>query len=36
MLTFENIKESTDWDVILVSSHYRLLYSLYIIEFLMN
>ncbi|CAD8206268.1 unnamed protein product [Paramecium pentaurelia] len=36
MLTFENIKQPTDWDQILVSSHYRLLYSLYIIEFLMN
>ncbi|CAD8116913.1 unnamed protein product [Paramecium sonneborni] len=36
MLTFENIQSPTDWDQILVSSHYRLLYSLYIIEFLMN
>ncbi|CAD8206139.1 unnamed protein product [Paramecium octaurelia] len=36
MLTFENITQPTDWDSILVSSHYRLLYSLYIIEFLMN
>ncbi|CAD8179644.1 unnamed protein product [Paramecium octaurelia] len=36
MLTFENITKPTDWDSILVSNHYRLLYSLYIIEFLMN
>ncbi|CAD8119650.1 unnamed protein product [Paramecium sonneborni] len=36
MITLENITKPTDWDQMLVSSHYRLLYSLYIIEFLMN
>lgn len=36
MLTFDGIKSSDDWDIILKSSNYRLLYSLYIIEFLMS
>ena len=36
MITLEGIAESGDWDNILINSNYRLLYSLYLIEYLMS